>query len=69
MSKTLYQAHVISIFKKTNQCSNYQSIYLLNTGYKLDTKVINESLKIIAEALLLEDQSGFRKQRSCTFSS
>ena len=61
--KTWYEAHVIPIFKKgnRNRCSNYRGISLLNAGYKLYMKIVHAHLSTITEALLLENQSGFRK--------
>jgi hypothetical protein len=60
-------AEVISLFKKgdRNKCADYQGISLLNSAYKVHSKIINERVKSIAEALLEEEQSGFRKGRSC----
>lgn len=60
-------ALVISLFKKgdRNNCENYRGISLLNTSYKLYTKMINERLKTITEEIILEEQNGFRKGRSC----
>jgi hypothetical protein len=37
----------------------------LNTGYKIYSKITAERLTVIAEPLLLEEQKGFRKDRSC----
>jgi hypothetical protein len=37
----------------------------LNTGYKIYTNILNTRLQTIAEAILIENQSGFRKGRSC----
>ena len=48
-----------------NNPDNYRVISLLNTGYKIYTIVIARRLTVIAKALLLEEQSGFRKGRSC----
>jgi len=48
-----------------NNPDNYRVISLLNTGYKIYTKVIAKRLTVIAKALLLEEQSRFRKGRSC----
>ena len=36
----------------------------MNTAYKLYTRIINNRLKNIADALLPEEQCGFRKGRS-----
>jgi hypothetical protein len=57
-------AEVISLFKKydRNKCANYRGgISILNSAYKVYSKIINERVKSIAEALLKEEQSGFRK--------
>ena len=40
-------------------------ISLLNTGYKIHSKLIAKRLTVIADVLLLEEQNGFRKGRSC----
>jgi hypothetical protein len=44
---------------------NYRGISLLNTGYKIYSKIIAKRLTVIAHVLLLEEQNGFRKGRSC----
>jgi len=58
---------VIPIHKKgeRNNPDDYRSISLLNTGYKIYSKIIAKRLTAIAEVLLLEEQNGFRKGRSC----
>ena len=48
-----------------NNPDNYRGISLLNTGYKIYSKIIAKRLAAIAEVLLLEEQNGFRKGRSC----
>ena len=60
-------AIVIPIHKKgdRNNPDNYRGISLLNTGYKIYSKIIAKRLTVIAEVLLLEEQNGFRKGRSC----
>ena len=60
-------AIVIPIHKKgdRNNPDNYRGISLLNTGYKIYSKIIAKRLTAIAEVLLLEEQNGFRKGRSC----
>lgn len=62
------KAKIISIFKKgiRSKCTNYRGISLLNAGYKIYAKILNNRLKIITDSLLLEDQCGFRKGRSCS---
>jgi len=61
------QARVKSLFKKVkrDECSNYRGISLLNSGYKIYGKVITQLFKTILEAILLEEQNGFRTGRSC----
>ena len=39
---------------------------MLNAGYKIYAKIVNNRLNTIAHSLLLEEQCGFRKGRSCT---
>jgi len=60
-------AIVIPIHKKgyRNNPHNYRGISLLNTGYKIYSKIIAKRLTATAEVLLLEEQNGFRKGRSC----
>ena len=60
-------AVVIPIHKirDINNPVNYRRISLLNTGYRIDSKIIAKRLTVIVEALLLEEQNGFRKGRSC----
>jgi len=61
------QARVKSLFKKgkRDDCSNYRGISLLNSGCKIYAKIITQRLKPISEAILLEEQNGFRRGRSC----
>jgi len=61
-------AIVIPVHKKgdRNNTNNSRGISLLNTGYKIYSKIIVKRLTAIAEILLLEEQNGFRKGRSCT---
>ena len=61
-------AIVIPAHKKgdRNNPDNYRGISLLNTGCKIYSKIIPKRLKVIAEALLLlQEQNGLRKGRSC----
>jgi len=60
-------AVVIPVHKKRdrNNPDNYRGISLLNTGYKIYSKIIAKRLTVITDALLLEEQNGFRKGRSC----
>jgi hypothetical protein len=57
----------IPIHKKgdRNNPGNCRGVSLLNTGYKIYSRIIIKMLRVIAEVLLLEEQNGFRKGRSC----
>jgi len=48
-----------------NNADNYRGVSLLNSGYKIYSKIIANRLIVIVEVLLLEEQNGFRKGRSC----
>jgi len=48
-----------------NNPDNYRGISLLNIGYKIYSKIIAKRLTAIAGVLILEEQNGFRKGRSC----
>lgn len=58
---------VVPIYKKGNRkdCNNYRGISLLNSAYKIYAKIITNRLNTITEALLTEEQNGFRQNRSC----
>ncbi|KAJ4443242.1 hypothetical protein ANN_04910 [Periplaneta americana] len=60
-------AIIVPIFKKGDRkdCSNYRGISLLNTGYKVYSKIITKRLNVIADTMLIEEQNGFRSNRSC----
>ena len=60
-------AVILPIFKKgqRNNCDNYRGISLLNTGYKIYSRLLTKRLKEIIEVILSEEQSGFRNGRSC----
>ena len=60
-------AKVVSLFKKgkRNNPENYGGISLLNTVYKIYSRIINTRLQTISDTILLEEEAGFRKGRSC----
>ena len=62
------QDRIKSLFKKgkRDNCSNYRDISLLNSGYKIYAKINTQRFKTISQALLLEEQNGFRTGRSRT---
>jgi hypothetical protein len=49
----------IPLFRKGNENN-----CVLNSGYRMYAKIINGRLKTVADAVLLEEQQGFRKRRS-----
>jgi hypothetical protein len=62
------RAKIIPIFKNgdRNDCNNYIGICLLTSAYKVYAKIITRRLNVISEALLHDEQHGFRKGRSCS---
>ena len=60
-------AVILPIFKKgqRSNCDHYRGISLLNTGYKIYSRILVKRLKNIIETILSEEQSGFRPSRSC----
>ena len=60
-------AEVVPIPKKGDlqSCENWRGISLLDVVGKVFARVIQERLQVIAERLLPESQSGFRKGRGC----
>jgi hypothetical protein len=58
---------IVSIYKKgyKRKPEHYRGINLLNTCYKICSKILDGKLKNITEDLLLECQNGFRKGTSC----
>jgi hypothetical protein len=46
-----------------NNPDNYRGISLLNSGYKIYSKIIAKRLTAIAEVLLLEEQNGFLERQ------
>ena len=59
---------IYPIFKKGNrhECRNYRRINLLNSAYKISTELLTKRINIINEALLIKEQCGFRRGRSCS---
>jgi sorting nexin-29 len=60
-------AVVVPIYKKGDRknCNNYRGISLLNTGYKIYAKIITQRVMTIAQVILLKEQNGFRRYRTC----
>ena len=57
-------AKVTSIFKKRDKTNpgNYRGFYLLCSAHKIYANIISRRLSNITEAILHEEQSGFRKR-------
>jgi hypothetical protein len=66
MPETWSEAIIIPLHKKGDktECSNYRGISLLNSVYKVFSKILLNRLTPYAEECLGEYQSGFRKGRS-----
>jgi len=66
VSTDFTQAEVVSIHKKGNAelPQNYRPISLLNTSYKLLTKIYQTRLSNAIDSQLHDTQFGFRKGRS-----
>jgi len=45
--------------------TNYRGISLLNSGYNIYGRIITQRFETISEAILLEEENGFRIGRSC----
>jgi len=62
---------ITPIFRKGDrrEPKNYRGISILNTCYKIYSKILNMELQDFSEAFMKEPQNGFRKGRSCTDST
>ena len=54
------------IKRNLQPCDNWRGISLLDVLGKVSARVIQNRLQVIAEGLLPDSQSGFRKGRGCT---
>ena len=61
LSKSQYNAIITLLYKKGNRedISNWRPISLLNTDYKIITKLLAERLKLFLPKLVHSDQKGF----------
>ena len=46
-------------------CGNYRGISLLRVVGKIDARVVCDRLRLITDAVLMDEQSGFRGRRGC----
>ena len=68
ISKERRNAVITPVFKKDDrrEPKNYRGISILNTCYKIYSKILNKKLQHYSELFMTETQNGFRKGRSCT---
>jgi len=61
-------AIITPIFKKGDrrEPQNYRGISILNTCFKIYSRILNMKLQNYSEVFMTETQNGFRKRRSCT---
>jgi len=61
-------AVIIPIFKKGDrrERQNYRGISILNTCYKIYSRILNMKLQNCSEVFMTETQNGIRKGRPCT---
>jgi len=64
-------AVITPIFKKgeRREPQNYRGISILNTCYKIYSRILSMKLQNYSEVFMTETQNGFRKGRSCTDST
>lgn len=62
------EGYIVKLPKKGDlqECSNYRGIMLLSVPGKILSRIILERLKETTDAVLRDEQAGFRQNRSCT---
>lgn len=63
------KAIIIPLYKKGDKldCNNYRGISLLNSVYKIFSKILLKRLEPIADRCIGEYQNGFRKGKSTIY--
>ena len=61
------EAIIIPIYKKgcRTECSNYRGISLLSVVGKIYARIVSDRLKVLTNALVMDEQGGFRTGRGC----
>ena len=61
------EAIIVPIYKKGSraECGNYRGIRLLSVVGKIYARVVCDRLRLITDAVLMDEQGGFRVRRGC----
>ena len=61
------EAIIVPIYKKGSraECGNYRGISLLSVVGKIYARVVCDRLRLITDAVLMDEQGGFRVRRGC----
>ena len=61
------EAIIIPIYKKGSRtdCGNYRGISLLSVVGKIYARIVSDRLKVLTNALVMDEQGGFRAGRGC----
>ena len=61
------EAIIVLIYKKgsRDECGNYRGIGLLSVVGKIYARVVCDRLRVLTDAVLMDEQGGFRVRRGC----
>ena len=61
------EAIIVPIYKKgsRDECGNYRGISLLSVVGKIYARVVCDRLRLLTDAVLMDEQGGFRVRRGC----
>ena len=59
------QSLYLSIRRAVAECGNYRGICLLSVVGKIYTRVVCDRLRMITDAVLMDEQGGFRVRSGC----